>query len=68
MPLPFLGLPETAVFNNNRSSLVHAEFVEDAIGELVESGRVLEVIVPLLLIYPLSVSVQVAGKKWLRYI
>ena len=41
--LPFLSLPEPAVFRNNRSSLAHAEFVEDNIRELVESGRVVEV-------------------------
>ena len=40
--LPFLSLPEPAVFRNNRSSLVHAEFVEDAIRELLESGRVVK--------------------------
>jgi len=44
--LPFLSLPEPAVFRNDRSSLAHAEFVEDAIRELVWSGRVLEVVVP----------------------
>ena len=43
--LPFLSLPEPAVFRNNRSSLAHAKFVEDAIRELVESGRILEVVI-----------------------
>ena len=70
--LPFLSLPEPAVFRNNRSSLAHAEFVEDAIRELVESGRVLEVGVSPLVVNPLSVSVQPSGKKRLildlRYI
>ena len=32
MPLPFLSLLETAVFESNRSSLAHVEFVDDAIG------------------------------------
>jgi len=44
--LPSLSLPERAVFINNRSSLAHAEFVEDAIRNLVESCRGLEVVVP----------------------
>ena len=70
--LPFLSLPEPAVFRNNRSSLAHAEFVEDAIRELVESGRILEVGVSPLVVNPLSVSVQPSGKKRLildlRYI
>ena len=61
--LPFLSLPEPAVFRNNRSSLAHAKFVEDAIRELVESGRVLEVVVPPLVVNPLSVSVQATGQK-----
>ncbi|CAH3199212.1 unnamed protein product, partial [Porites evermanni] len=40
--LPFVSFPEPAVFKNNRSSLSHAEFVEEAIQGLVESGRVVE--------------------------
>ena len=39
--LSFVRFPEPAVFKNNRSSLAHADFVEDAIRDLVESGRVL---------------------------
>ena len=38
--LPFFSLPEPAVFRNNRSSLAHAKFVEDAIRELVMLSRV----------------------------
>ena len=44
--LPFVSFPEPAVFKNNRSSLLHADFVEDAIRDLVESGRVLHTEVP----------------------
>ena len=61
--LPFLSLPEPSVFRNYRSSLAHAEFVEDTIRELVESGRVVEVDLPPLVVNPLSVSVQATGKK-----
>ena len=39
--LPFVSFPEPAVFKKKRSSLAHADFVEDAIRDLVESGRVL---------------------------
>ena len=68
--LPFLSHPEPAVFKNNRSSLAQTEFVEDAIRELVESGHVLEVAVPPLVVNPLPASVQATVKKRLdlRYI
>jgi len=61
--LPFISFPEPAVFKNNRSSLSHADFVEDAIRDLVESGRVLQTKVPPRVVNPLSVSVQTNGKK-----
>ena len=61
--LQFLSLPEPPVFRNNRSSLAHVNFVEDAIRELVESYRVLEVNSPPLVVNPLTVSVQANGKK-----
>ena len=63
--LPFLSLPEPAIFRSNRSSLAHAEFVGDAIHvhELVESGRIVEVVVSPLAVNPLSVSVQATGKE-----
>ena len=55
--------PEPAVFKNNRSSLPHAEFLEEAIRDLVESGRVVQTKVPPRVVNPLSVSVQANGKK-----
>ena len=61
--LPFVSFPEPAVFKNNRSSLSHAEFVEEAVQDLVESGRVVETNVPPRVVNPLSVSVQANGKK-----
>ena len=61
--LPFVRLPELADLKNNRSSLSHAEFVEEAIQELLESGRIVETNVPPQVVNPLSVSVQANGKK-----
>ena len=61
--LPFVSFPEPVVLKNNRSSLSHAEFVEEAIQELDESGRFVETKVPPRVVNPLSVSVQANGKK-----
>ena len=40
--LPFMNLPEPATFKNNRSSKLHAQFIENAILEINESGRFIE--------------------------
>ena len=62
--LPFTNPPEPAAFKNNRSSKLHAQFVENAISELNQSGRIIECHEPpLVIISPLSVSVQPGGKK-----
>ena len=61
--LPFVSFPEPAAVKNNRSSLSHAQFVEEAIRDLVESGRVVQTKVPPRVLNPLSVSVQANGKK-----
>ena len=53
--LPFVSCPEPAVFKNNRSSLSHAEFVEEAIRpiqDLVEWGPVVEINVPTRVVNP----------------
>ena len=42
---------------------MHADFVQEAISELIMSGRVLEVSQLPHVINPLSVSVQSSGKK-----
>ena len=39
---PSVSFPEPAVFKNNRSSLSHLGFVEEAIQDLLESGCVVE--------------------------
>ena len=61
--LLFVSFSEPAVFKNNRSPISHAEFSEEAIQDLVESGRVVETNVPPRVVNPLSVSVQANGKK-----
>ena len=62
--IPFFSTPEPATFKNNRSAQAHAEFVADAITELISSGRIHQTCKEqLLVISPLSVSVQQTGKK-----
>ena len=61
--LPFDSTPGNVMFRNNRSSLNHCEFVEEAIGELVSSHRVIEVNKSPWVVNPLTVSIQPNGKK-----
>ena len=57
---------------NNRSALNQSEFVNEAILELLHSGKVMELNRPPDVVNPLSVSIQPIGKKrlilYLRYI
>ena len=48
---------------NNKSARLNADFVDEAIRELVLSGRVCEVSQEPLVVNPLSVSIQPCGKK-----
>ena len=48
---------------NNKSARLKADFVDEAIRELVLSGRVCEVSQEPLVVNPLSVSIQPCGKK-----
>ena len=61
--LPFTSIPASVNIRNNRSARLHAQFVEDAINELCQSGRVVECQERPGVVNPLSVSVQASGKK-----
>ena len=61
--IPFITAPQNAFFDNNHSSLIHADFVFEAIQELLLSGSVVEVPSPPHVVNPLSVSIQSCGKK-----
>ena len=61
--LPFASSPEPVKLRNNKSARFHADFVDQAIHELVLSGRVCVVAKKPLVVNPLSVSVQPCGKK-----
>jgi hypothetical protein len=61
--LPLTITPDPVNIRNNRSAKLHAQFVEEAITELCQSGRVVECPAPPAVANPLSVSVQASGKK-----
>ena len=61
--LPFVSLPEPVKLRNNKSARLHADFVDQAIHELVFSGRICVVAQKPLVVNPLSVAKQPCGKK-----
>ena len=61
--LPFISLPLTVRLRNNKSARIHADFVDQAIRELLNSNRVRIVNEQPFAVNPLSVSVQPWGKK-----
>ena len=70
--LNFQQIPHGFTSLNNRSALDHSEFANEAILELLHSGRVMELNRPPDVVNPLRVSIQPNGKKRLildlRYI
>lgn len=61
--LPFSKIPCTKQFENNKSALLHREFVEDSIDELLLSGSIIETVTLPTVVSPLSVNVRQSGKK-----
>ena len=61
--IPFITFPPNAFFDNNHSALMHADFVLEAIQQLILSGSVVQVSSSPRVVNPLSVSVQSCGKK-----
>ena len=61
--IPFTQMPPSVILQNNRSALMHLDFVEQAILELLQSDRVIEICEHAFVVNPLSVSVQATGKK-----
>ena len=61
--LPFTSTPVPVKLRNNKSARLNANFVDQAIRELVLSGRVQQVSHQPLVVNPLSVSIQPCGKK-----
>ena len=61
--IPFISTPPPRLFTNNASALKEADFVSEAIFELLRDNRVEEIISPPDIVNPLTVSVQANGKK-----
>ena len=61
--LPFISLPLSVKLRNNKSARIHADFVDQAVRELLNSDRVRIVDEQPFVVNPLSVSVQPCGKK-----
>ena len=51
------------ILPNNRSARDHSSFVDEALLELLSSGRVIQAVDAPFVVKPLSVSVQPRGKK-----
>ena len=63
--LPFISFPLPVKLRNNKSARLHAAFVDQAVLELVNSGRVRMVKEQPLVVNPLSVSIQPCGKRFI---
>ena len=61
--IPFISTPPSQHYSNNASAINEAEFVGEAILELLLANRVEELFSPPDIVDPLSVSVQSSGKK-----
>ena len=61
--IPFHSPPPVSFTSNNKSALVHPDFVEEAISELLVSNRIFKSDSLPHNVNPLSVSVQSSGKQ-----
>ena len=61
--IPLLRNPPPMCFKNNQSALLHSDFVEKAVSELVKIWCVIETPFQPFIVNPLSVSVHSKSKK-----
>ena len=61
--LPLHTMPKSAHFNYNKSAITHSDFVSEAIQDLLKTNRIIEVNGLPHVVNPLSVTVQISGKK-----
>ena len=63
-PIPFIHSPSKIILKNNKSALIHSDFVITAINELLTSGCIHEIYEErAYVVNPLTVSVNATGKK-----
>ena len=61
--LPFVNFPDSVILPDNRSARDYSSFVNEALLELLSSGRIIQVVAAPFVVNPLFVSVQPSGKK-----
>ena len=61
--IPFITTPSSACLRNNKSARDNADFVEEAISELLRSNSVIEVNEMPIVVNPLTVAINAKGKK-----
>ena len=61
--LPFTETPSEAKLSNNKSVLTYSAFVQEAIEEMLLSGTIKQLKRTTRIINPLSVSINLTGKK-----
>ena len=61
--IPFISTPPPKHYSNNASALREADFVDQAIAELLADNCVEELYSPPVILNPLTLSVQTSGKK-----
>ena len=61
--IPFISTPPPRHYSNNASAVREADFVDQAIGELLADNPVEELSSRPAILNPLTVSVQTSGKK-----
>ena len=61
--IPFISSPPPKHYSNNATALREADFVDQAIAELLADNRVEELCSPPVILNPLTVSVQTSERK-----
>ncbi|CAC5360698.1 unnamed protein product [Mytilus coruscus] len=66
--IPFYSTPSSICLQNNRSAIIHSEFVTEAIHDLLIRGLIEECDIQPRIVNPLTVSASNSKKKRLRHV